>query len=192
MSKEKENTSEENTEEEMDESIQEKSEKKSKAKKTKTKATEKSKEDSGVIQETEEPEEPGEEEEEEEDSEDDYLPTKRVIKRRKSKREKEHPLASAIRLALETGKVELGTRRGIKNILTGKAKLFVIANNIPIEVRELVLKYSKSSETPILEFDVSSMNLGSVCGKPFSVSILSIYDTGVSNILDFVEKDKKK
>lgn len=191
MSKKKEDITEENPEEEMDESIQEKPEKKSKAKKTKTAATEKTKEESGIQEHDEDPgEEPGEEPDE--DSEDDYLPTKRVIKRRKTKREKEHPLASAIRLALETGKVELGTRKGIKNMLTGKAKLFVIANNIPLVVRELVLKYSQSSEIPILEFDVSSMNLGSVCGKPFSVSILSIYDTGVSNILDFIEKDKKK
>ena len=52
---------------------------------------------------------------------------KKVVRRRKTKKEKEKPLTAAIRLAVESGKVEFGARRSIKSSLLGKAKLFVLA-----------------------------------------------------------------
>ncbi len=124
----------------------------------------------------------------EQESEDDYKPKKRVIRRKKSKKDKEHPLSSAIRLAVESGKVDFGSRKGLKNSVSGKVKLFVLASNIPSGVKEDVLKYSKTSEIPIIEFDGNNMELGSICGKPFSVSLLSVYDVGASNLLDLVKK----
>ena len=141
---------------------------------------------------SEEPKEVEEQAEEttEQESEEDYKPKKRVIRRKKSKKDKEHPLASAIRLAVESGKVEFGSRKSLKNSILGKAKLFVIASNLPSDVKEDVLKYSKASETPVIEFEGNNMELGSICGKPFSVSVLSVYDAGASNLLE-IAKHKK-
>lgn len=108
---------------------------------------------------------------------------KKVVHRRKSKKEKEKPLSSAIRLTVEGGKVEFGARKGIKASLLGKAKLFVLAANAPEHIRESVIKFSKISEIPVIEFDGNSLELGSVCGKPFSVCVLSVYDEGTSQIM---------
>ena len=127
-----------------------------------------------------------------EDKEEDYLPKKRVIRRKKSKKDKEHPLASAIRLAVESGKVDFGSRRGLKSGILGKTKLFVLASNTPMEVRDSIIKYSKASEIPIIIFEGNNMELGSICGKPFSVSVLSIYEAGNSTIFDIANKEKKK
>ncbi|MBS3068336.1 50S ribosomal protein L30e [Candidatus Micrarchaeota archaeon] len=137
---------------------------------------------------TEEASEEKVEESTEQENEDDYKPKKRVIRRKKSKKDKEHPLSSAIRLAVESGKVDFGSRKGLKNSVLGKVKLFVLASNIPSDVKDDILKYSKSSETPIIEFDGNNMELGSICGKPFSVSLLSVYDVGASNLLELVKK----
>jgi large subunit ribosomal protein L30e len=108
---------------------------------------------------------------------------KKVVRRRKSKKEKEKPLTSAIRLTVEGGKVEFGSRKGIKASLLGKAKLFVLAANAPEPIRESVNKFSKISEIPVIEFDGNSLELGSVCGKPFPVCVLSVYDEGTSQIM---------
>jgi len=114
--------------------------------------------------------------------------TKKVVRRRKTKKEKEKPLTSAIRLAVESGKVAFGARSGLSASALGKALLFVVASNAPSNIREKVVQYSGVSKTPLLIFEGSSIELGSVCGKPFPVSVLSIYDAGASPILDLAGK----
>jgi len=108
---------------------------------------------------------------------------KKVVRRRKSKKEKEKPLTGAIRLAVETGKVTFGARRGIKESMLAKSKLFVLASNAPKEIKKNLEQYSGVSGVPIINFEGTSLELGSVCGRPYPVSVLSVQDEGTSNIL---------
>ncbi len=112
----------------------------------------------------------------------------KVIRKRKSKKEKENPLSSAIRLAVESGKVGFGSRKGIKDILMGNIKLAVIASNVPPSLAEDVRRFGEISEIPLVMFPGTSIELGSICGKPFPVSVLAVYEEGVSNILEFEKK----
>jgi large subunit ribosomal protein L30e len=109
---------------------------------------------------------------------------RKVVRRKKTKKEKEKPLTAALRLAVESGKVEFGSRKGLKASLLGKAKLFVVCENTPADVLEKIKNYSKISDIPLISFDGSTMELGSVCGKPYPVSLLSVYDPGTSPIMD--------
>lgn len=111
--------------------------------------------------------------------------TKRVVRRRKTKKERENPITVAIRLAVESGSVEFGARAGMSS--AGKAKMLVMANNVPDDIRGKVESFAKTSKIPVVVFDGSSMELGSVCGKPFPVSVLSVYKEGSSNILDLAK-----
>lgn len=113
---------------------------------------------------------------------------KKVVRRRKTKKERENLLTAAIRLAVESGKVEFGARTGIAASILGKAKLFVLASNTPEEYRTDLQGYAKKAKIPVVEFEGSTMELGSVCGKPFPISILSVFEAGTSNIMDFVKK----
>jgi large subunit ribosomal protein L30e len=113
---------------------------------------------------------------------------KKVVRRRKTKRERENALTAAVRLAVESGKVEFGARTAIASGAEGDAKLFVIAANTPAETRAQVEHNAKKSKVPVIEFEGNTMELGSVCGKPFPVSVLSIYQEGTSNILELVKK----
>ncbi len=113
---------------------------------------------------------------------------KKAVKKRKSRKEKENPLARAVRLAVETGKVEFGSKTGVKDSLLGKAKLIVVASNAPRELQEDIQHYSKLSNIQVLTFDGTSMELGSICGKPYPVSVLSVYDAGSSDILELAKK----
>ncbi len=113
---------------------------------------------------------------------------KKVVRRRKTKRERENPLTTAVRLAVESGKVEFGTRTGLVASAKGNAKLFIIASNTPQETKDKVEKSAKGSNTPVIVFEGNTMELGSVCGKPFPVSLLSVYEEGSSNLLELVKK----
>jgi large subunit ribosomal protein L30e len=111
---------------------------------------------------------------------------KKVVRRRKTK-EKENPFTSAIRLAVESGKVEFGARTGLMAAALGNAKAFVIALNTPDGTRAKVTEFAGKSKVPVIVFPGTTLELGFVCGKPFSVSVLSIYEPGNSNILQLAK-----
>ena len=68
-----------------------------------------------------------------------------------------------IRVAVDTGDVTLGSEKSIQSLKLGKGQLVVVASNAPKEILE---------------------DLGSVCGKPFTVATLIVNDPGDSTILD--------
>ncbi len=85
----------------------------------------------------------------------------------------------ALRKAMKTGKVFLGSKRTIKALKSGEAKLVIVAENCPEEVRLKI----KNFDVPVVEFNGNNMELGAICGKPFSVAALAIADAGESEIL---------
>lgn len=92
-----------------------------------------------------------------------------------------------IRVAVDTGKVILGSNKTIQAIKLGNGELVVIANNAPKDLKDDVEAYSKLSNIPVYTFEGSSVELGSICGKPFTVTTLMIQEPGDSNILEIKE-----
>jgi large subunit ribosomal protein L30e len=86
----------------------------------------------------------------------------------------------ALRSAVSTGKVYFGINETKKAIKAGKAKLVIISSNCPKDYIEDINKLKKVST---YNFKGSNQDLGSVCGKPFPVSVLSVIKPGKSNIL---------
>ena len=91
-----------------------------------------------------------------------------------------------IRVAVDTGNVTLGSGKTIQALKLGKGKLVIIAENSPKEVTEDVMQYSKLSKIPVYTFQGTSVDLGSVCGKPFTVAAMMVNDPGDSTILEIV------
>ena len=89
-----------------------------------------------------------------------------------------------IRVAVDTGDVILGSEKSIQSLKLGKGKLVVVARNSPKDIIEDVEYYANLSNIPFIVYDGTSVDLGSVCGKPFSVATLIINDPGDSTILD--------
>ena len=92
-----------------------------------------------------------------------------------------------IRVAVDTGKVILGSKKTIQAIKLGNGELVVIAENTPKNTKEDIEIYAKLSDIPVYTFEGSSVELGSVCGKPFTVSALIVQEPGDSNILELKE-----
>ncbi|MGB9719001.1 MAG: 50S ribosomal protein L30e [Candidatus Anstonellales archaeon] len=124
--------------------------------------------------------------------------TKKIVKkevkvtRKRKKKEGEGEIEAALKLMVETGKYEMGFRRGHAAALLGKAKAIVLAKNTPPINAADVQHYAKLSGIPVFIVDKTSLELGSVCGRPHPVSVLSIYDEGESSILKIASKKGKK
>lgn len=99
-------------------------------------------------------------------------------------------LAKAIRMCLESGEVRLGERETQQMARTGKGKLMVVASNAPAESLADLRRYCSLGRVPLISYSGTSMELGSVCGKPFPVSMLTVLEAGNSPILDMAKKEK--
>ena len=99
-------------------------------------------------------------------------------------------LAKAIRMCLESGVVRLGERETQQMARTGKGKLMVMATNAPAESAADLRRYCGLGNVPLLFYPGTSMELGSVCGKPFPVSMLTVMEAGNSPIMELAKKGK--
>lgn len=87
----------------------------------------------------------------------------------------------ALRTAVATGKVHLGSRQAIQAIQAGQARLVIVANNSPD--KHEVVDAAKSKNVPTHEYTGLGTELGPACGKPFAVAVLTVLDAGESDIL---------
>lgn len=88
----------------------------------------------------------------------------------------------ALKIAVNTGKVHFGINQAARAARSGKAKLFVRASNFPPEEEPTLAEF----DVPNYTYTGNNFELGAICGKPFSISVLSIIEPGESDIMDLV------
>ena len=86
----------------------------------------------------------------------------------------------ALRTAISTGKVFFGIEESKKALKDGVAKLIIISSNCPSQFKDEINKFKKSST---YNFKGTNIELGSACGKPFPISVLTVVKPGKSNIM---------
>lgn len=86
----------------------------------------------------------------------------------------------ALKTAVATGKVLFGFEQTEKAASAGKAKLIIVSTNSPEKHLEMI---NRHKDIPFHKFNGTNIELGSACGKPFSISILSVLNAGESEIL---------
>ncbi len=87
-------------------------------------------------------------------------------------------ISRALKSAISTGQVDFGVDQTEKAIKSGKAQLVIVARNCPSETL-----MSDDIGVKVHRYEGNNMELGALCGKPFSVSALAVIDKGNSNIL---------
>lgn len=87
-------------------------------------------------------------------------------------------LGRALKAAISTGRVDFGIEQTEKAVNSGEAKLVIVSRNCPSDFLKL-----KDHDVKVHEYGGNNMELGALCGKPFSVSALAVIDKGSSNIL---------
>ena len=98
----------------------------------------------------------------------------------------------AILAAVKTGKVSFGANAALQNAKTGKAKMIILAANCPKDIKDDIEYNCTLSSVPVMMFKGASIDLATVCNKPFVISALSIRETGDSDILKVTEKTERK
>jgi len=85
----------------------------------------------------------------------------------------------ALRSSIRTGNVVLGSNRTVEAGLGGQAKLIIYAFDCPADVRMQL----ETMDVPVYSYQGMGKDLGSACGKPFSVATLAIIEPGDSEIM---------
>jgi large subunit ribosomal protein L30e len=85
----------------------------------------------------------------------------------------------ALRSSIRTGKVMLGSNKTIDAGLSGQAKLIIYAADCPQDVRMQL----ETVDVPVYSYQGIGKDLGSACGKPFSVAALAVIEPGDSEIM---------
>jgi large subunit ribosomal protein L30e len=85
----------------------------------------------------------------------------------------------ALRSSIRTGKVVLGSNRTVEAGLNGQAKLIIYAEDCP----QIVRAQLDSIDLPVYGYQGMGKDLGSACGKPFSVAALAVIEPGDSEIM---------
>lgn len=70
------------------------------------------------------------------------------------------------------------------------AWLVIIADNCPPLAKSEIEYYAMLAKTGVHHYTGSNINLGTACGKYFSVSCMSITDPGDSDIIKHMPKDQ--
>jgi len=86
----------------------------------------------------------------------------------------ENKNTEGIKKALEVKKIVIGTERTMKELKKGTLTSVYLSSNCPVDIKEDIAHYSSLISTEVIELDVPNDELGIVCKKPFSVSILGI------------------
>jgi len=89
-----------------------------------------------------------------------------------------------LRTLVATGKVTLGARQAMKALKAGNARLVIIVKNVSKANAEALAKFEKA---PVYKFPGTSLELGSACGKPFAISVLTVLAPGESQIMSVLK-----
>lgn len=79
-----------------------------------------------------------------------------------------------IKKALKNKKIIIGTERTIKNLRLGKISKVFLTSNCPEDVKKNIKYYSKLAKVEVIQLKQPNDELGALCKKPFSISVLSV------------------
>ena len=88
-----------------------------------------------------------------------------------------------LRLAVDTGSVVIGTEETMKAVSGNRAKLVVVSTKGKAETLADIAHQCNVAGIKLVKFNGNSVELGTVCGKPYSVNSLAVIEPGNSKIL---------
>ena len=78
-----------------------------------------------------------------------------------------------IKKMFKSGNVLVGTEMAIKNLKLGKVRKVLVSSNCPSKVEKDISYYAGLSNAEMQKLDYANDELGVICKKPFSISVLA-------------------
>ncbi len=82
--------------------------------------------------------------------------------------------SAEIKKLLKAGNVILGTEKSMKNLRLGNVKKILLSSNCPAKIEKSISYYAGLNETEMEKLDFPNDELGVICKKPFSISVLAV------------------
>lgn len=79
-----------------------------------------------------------------------------------------------IKKMVKAGNIIIGTIRTLKSLKLGKIGKVLVSSNCPARVENSLNYYAASSNAEIYKIDYPNDELGVICKKPFSISVLGV------------------
>ena len=79
-----------------------------------------------------------------------------------------------IKKLLKSDKLILGTELTLKSLKKGELEKVFLSSNCPSEIRDDIAHYTKLSNTEVVEVGMPNDQLGDLCKKPFSISMIGL------------------
>jgi len=83
-------------------------------------------------------------------------------------------LSQEIREAIKEKRIVIGSRSVVKRVKRGSLKSVVVSSNCPGPLRKDLDYYATNAFITVREFKGNSVQLGELCGKPFSILLVGI------------------
>ncbi len=97
-------------------------------------------------------------------------------------------LNKALRKTIRSGKVLVGSNTCVDAVKNNNDLTVVLAANCPPRIRSQI----QDSGVPIIEYPGMSIDLGTACGKPFTIATMAILDPGDSNIMAVFDQEEEE
>jgi ribosomal protein L30E len=79
-----------------------------------------------------------------------------------------------IKKLLRDKRLIIGTENALKKLRIGKLEKIWLSSNVQADVKEDILKYAGMNNANVMQLDVPNDELGVLCKKQFSVSVVSL------------------
>ena len=100
-----------------------------------------------------------------------------------SSKKAQEGINNRLQVVMRSGKYTLGYKTVLKTLRSGKAKLILIANNVPPLRKSEIEYYAMLAKTGVHHYTGNNVDLGTACGRYYRVSCVSILDPGDSDII---------
>ena len=82
--------------------------------------------------------------------------------------------STEIKKMLKSANFIIGTKRTIKNLKLGRVQKVLVSSNCPAKVENNLNYYAQLSGAEYHKLDFPNEELGIICKKPFSISVLAV------------------
>ena len=97
---------------------------------------------------------------------------------------------TVIKSANKSGKLFLGSKKAVEAAKSGRAVALILSSNCPQKTVNTIKHHAHLSNVPVHIFSTTSAALGMTCGKPFSVSTVTIRSLSDQGLLKAIERER--
>ena len=79
-----------------------------------------------------------------------------------------------IKSIAKSEKIIIGTEKTLKSLKRGEIEKIFVSSNCPEKVKSDIAHYCKVGKSKMIPLNFSNEELGEICKKPFSISVLGL------------------